>query len=73
MYFHDHAPPHFHVRYAEWEAQVGIVPIQILEGRLPRRAASLVFEWAALHQQELLDQWRRAQQGDATDKIPPLN
>ncbi|MGA2134078.1 MAG: DUF4160 domain-containing protein [Bryobacteraceae bacterium] len=38
---------------------LGIEPIAILEGRLPRRAASMVFEWAALDQPELMENWRR--------------
>lgn len=54
MYFDDHNPPHFHAAYAGNEAQVGIEPIAILDGALPNRAASMVFEWAALHQLELI-------------------
>jgi hypothetical protein len=54
MYFDDHNPPHFHAIYAGNEAEIAIEPIEILEGKLPARAASMVFEWAALHQRELL-------------------
>ena len=50
MYFDDHNPPHFHAIYAGNEARVGIDPIIFLEGKLPNRAASMVIEWAALHQ-----------------------
>jgi hypothetical protein len=54
MYFDDHHPPHFHAAYAGHEAQVGIEPIAVLSGALPNRAASMVVEWAALHQTELM-------------------
>ena len=57
MYFDDHEPPHFQAIYGGTEAQVGIESIAMLEGTLPNRAASMVFEWAALHQRELI--WNR--------------
>ena len=52
MYFDDHNPPHFHAMYAGDEARVGIEQIVILEGTLPNRATSMVFERAALHQRD---------------------
>lgn len=54
MFYNDHAPPHFHAVYGEFELVVGISPIVILEGSAPNRVRSMVLEWAALHQQELL-------------------
>jgi hypothetical protein len=39
---------------------------------LPKRASQLVLEWARLHQDELLVDWRKAQIGEAPDKIEPL-
>lgn len=42
MYFADHAPPHIHVEYQGHEALVAIDSGEILQGRLPKRAASLV-------------------------------
>jgi len=53
MYFDDHNPPHFHAYYAGKEAKIGIQPVVVLQGALPRRALSLVFEWAAIHQLQL--------------------
>src|SRR5207248_6989482 len=63
MYYSDHTPPHFHARYAEHEASIRIDTLEILEGLLPRRAFSLVLEWAALHRAELIDDWERAREG----------
>lgn len=48
MYFNDHPPPHFHARYNEHEAVIAIEPLSVIEGSLPKRALSLVLEWAAL-------------------------
>ena len=72
MYFDDHPPPHFHAIYGQNEIQVAINPITILRGKLPRRAESMVFEWAALHQQELMDNWHRLNSDQSPQKIKPL-
>jgi Domain of unknown function (DUF4160) len=72
MYFDDHNPPHFHAIYAGHEAEIGIEPIEVLEGALPGRAVSMVIEWAAIHQAELRQNWRRAQTAQAVQKIKPL-
>jgi len=72
MYFDDHNPPHFHAIYAGREVQFGIDPIAILDGDLPNRAASMVFEWAALHQRELMENWRRIHNAQPVESIRPL-
>jgi len=73
MYFDDHNPPHFHAIYADAEAEFGIDPLAVLRGRFPRRALGMVLEWAAAHQQELLDNWGRLQNDGAPQRIDPLN
>lgn len=73
MYFDDHNPPHFHAIYAGAEVGVGIDPLTVLRGRFPRRALGMVLEWAAMHQQELLDNWERLQNDDAAQGIDPLD
>ena len=72
MYFDDHPPPHFHAIYGDQEVQVGIEPIVILNGTLSRRAQSMVFEWAALHQLELMANWERLRDNQPAEKIAPL-
>jgi hypothetical protein len=72
MYYNDHAPPHFHAEYADRELVVGIAPIAILAGEAPTRVRSMVFEWAALHQQELRDNWQRCQSAQPAERIEPL-
>ncbi len=60
MYFNEHNPPHFHARYGEHKAEVGIEALSMLAGNLPPRVLGLVMEWAALHREELLDDWELA-------------
>ena len=72
MFFDDHNPPHFHAEYGDSEALVDIRSLSVFAGRLPPRVMGLIVEWATLHQQELLDDWGRAQEQQALQKIHPL-
>ena len=72
MNYNDHPPPHFHVRYAEQKAIVAIQSPTLLEGELSPRALGLVMEWAAMHRQELLDDWNLARQQQPLNRIAPL-
>jgi hypothetical protein len=53
MYYHDHAPPHFHAIYGEHEAVFEIATGTVLAGRLPRRARTMVEDCLAAHRAEL--------------------
>jgi hypothetical protein len=72
MFFNDHAPPHFHARYGEFEATIDIGTLAIIEGHLPHRALNLVHEWAIIHKEELLEDWRLCRNNAAPAKIEPL-
>lgn len=72
MFYNDHAPPHFHVRYGEYRASVAIDPPALLEGSLPARALGLVIEWASLHKAELLADWERARALQPLVPVAPL-
>jgi hypothetical protein len=72
MYYRDHAPPHFHAIYAEHEAEIEIATAAILEGKLPRKARSLVTEWAEAHREELQRNWDLARAGQPLEAIEPL-
>jgi hypothetical protein len=72
MFFNDHAPPHFHVQYAEYKATVDIRSLALSEGNLPRRALELVLDWAELHQDELLEDWRLCEEKQQPNPIEPL-
>jgi hypothetical protein len=72
MNYDDHAPPHFHVRYAGREASIAIRPLQVLGPGVPPRVLGLVLEWAALHQKELLVDWDLAERKLPLRRIKPL-
>jgi hypothetical protein len=71
MFYRDHAPPHFHAIYGEYEITVEIES-GVINGRFPKRALKLVFEWFELHREELLENWRLAEDRRPLNKIEPL-
>lgn len=72
MYFADHAPPHFHAEYAEFEARIAIDSLAVISGKLPPRAMGLVAEWTSLHQQELAVLWEKASRLEPLGRLAPL-
>lgn len=72
MYFDDHPPAHFHVRYGSSKAIFAISPPGLLEGQLSPRTLGLVTEWAALHRDELLANWNLARQQQPLNRVAPL-
>jgi len=41
MFWGDHAPPHFHALYAEYEVLIDIRTLEVVRGKMPRRALAL--------------------------------
>ncbi len=72
MFWDDHAPPHFHALYGEHEVLINIITLEIIKGSMPRRALSLILEWASEHRTELLEDWKLCDQHKTPKKIPPL-
>jgi hypothetical protein len=72
MFYGDHPPPHFHAAYQGQEVKVDINTLGVIEGKMNRRAVSLVLEWAALHQAELQHAWDLASTNKEPSKIDPL-
>jgi len=68
MYFDEHNPPYFHVKYNDYKAVMEIKTLNILAGNLPVKVRNLVAEWAELHQLELLEMWNNKD----FHKIQPL-
>jgi len=71
MFYRDHAPPHFHAIYGEYEITVEIES-GVINGRFPRRALELVLEWLELHKDELLENWQLVEEKKPLKKIAPL-
>ena len=71
IFYKDHAPPHFHAIYGEYEITVE-VETGVINGRFPKRALSHVLEWLDLHKEDLLEDWHLAEQKKPLKKIAPL-
>ena len=73
MFYDEHNPPHFHAFYGEFTAEIGVNDLNVLVGKLPSRVLGLVIEWASLHKEELLDNWKKIENGELIEKIAPLD
>ena len=73
LYWREHGVPHFHAKYGEHRASFSITDLRLLEGRLPPRVTALVLEWAFVHRDELLDDWKLAQERRPLKAIAPLS
>ena len=71
MYYRDHAPPHFHAIYGEYEVTIDIATGGV-NGRFPGRALAHVQEWRTLHREELMETWTLALASKPLPKIEPL-
>ena len=71
MFWSDHAPPHFHAYYGDYEITVTIEK-GVVAGKFPKRALRLVLEWLDLHRDELLSDWELASAHRPLQPIPPL-
>lgn len=72
MYYAEHSPPHFHVRYNQYKAAIRIRDFKLIKGTLPGKIHGLVVEWASMHQNELMQNWELAGNLQALNKISPL-
>ena len=68
----EHGPPHFHARYGGQQALIAIESLKLLSGNLTPRALGLVMEWAAIHRDELLEDWNLARTRAPLNPIDPL-
>ena len=68
----DHQPPHFHASYGGDSVIVSIRDIEVLEGEMPTKQLKMLLGWAALHQDELLENWALAEKNQELFPIDPL-
>ena len=61
MYANDHAPPHFHVLFAEHRAVIDIQTLKLSRGELPRAKLKAITKWAAPRRMRLLKAWEVTQ------------
>jgi hypothetical protein len=72
MFFNDHDPPHFHVRYQQYRARIRIADGAVIDGNLPPTVNRLVREWTALRQRELMRNWHAARGDGQLERIEGL-
>ena len=72
MYFNDHNPPHFHVKYNDFRAVISINDLKIIDGNLPPRVLGLVMEWAGMNKNKLVENWNMVKDTGNFFKIDPL-
>jgi hypothetical protein len=67
-----HHTPHFHAYYQDSVAVYSIDPVELLSGELPQRQRRMAEARAEMHQEALLEDWKRLQAGHLAQPIPPL-
>mgnify|MGYP004619749469 FL=1 len=72
MNWREHQPAHFHAKYGGEEVVIGINDAEVLEGSIPSKQLKLLLGWTVLHQDELMDNWKLAEQKQDLFQIEPL-
>lgn len=72
MYWNDHMPPHFHAKYGGDEVIISINDLEVIEGCMPHKQLKMVLGWAAFHQEELIENWKLAEDKQELFEIKPM-
>lgn len=59
VYANDHLPPHFHIITPDADALVDIETLEILRGKLSRKAEAEALAWAKTNHILIIDEWNR--------------
>jgi len=70
--YRDHLPAHFHAEYGEYTCCISIEDIELIDGNMPNKQLKMIYGWAALHQEELSEEWYLAQQQKELFPIDPI-
>lgn len=62
VYANDHLPPHFHVITPDADALVDIETLEIMRGKLSRRAEKEALQWASDNKALIIAEWNRTNQ-----------
>lgn len=68
MYFPDHNPLHFHIKYNEHLAVMDIAT-GVINGKIPEKADKMVHEWWNHHKDGLWTNWIKMKNGETVVKI----
>lgn len=70
-FYHDEHPPmHFHAKFAEHEAMIGIDALKVLKGYLPKPQLRKVVAWAESRKIVLREAWYACEADRHPGKIP---
>ena len=72
MYWQDHMPPHFHACYGGDEVLISIKDLEAIEGHIPSKQLKMVLGWAAIRQDQLMENWELAIRKQELFEIEPL-
>ena len=75
MYFFDnkkHNKPDVHAEYGEYTVVLSIEDGELLDGRLPNKKLKMVQASIAIHEDELMANWKLAIEGKDLFRIEPL-
>ena len=53
----NHARPHIHAEYGEYEVSIAIDNQEVLAGNLPKKNIIIAQNWVKEHQKELMEEW----------------
>jgi hypothetical protein len=68
----EYNPPHFDACYQDYKAVIDINSCELKEGKLPKKQIELVLAWSELKKEELLANWKPAQNGESPFRIDPI-
>ncbi len=71
IFWREHQPPHFHAKYGDDEVTVEIQTGKVT-GIISQRVLNMVQEWRELHKDELVADWKLAQENKPLKRIEPL-
>lgn len=63
IYSREHPPPHFHVRYAEYEELILMETFETYAGYLPSGQRKKIIDWAKEHQALLIENFHKLNPG----------
>jgi hypothetical protein len=72
MFYREHGVAHFHAEYQGEQATFTLDGELLAGGIGSRTARRLIKEWATAHQAELQANWDRLKEGEALERIAPL-
>jgi hypothetical protein len=64
--------PHFHAEYSGSKASFEIEGQARIAGALPSRVEQIVRRWALEHEDDLIDNWKRARNHEPLEPVDPL-